>query len=179
MLRGFQDSPQHRGRGNVFCAYAIETTPGIWSTAAGTGGPLLWNGSAAQGGVTAYLLAVSFSLSVASGVAGDIGLTGATGQAAAPTSNTVIDSVGNTYIGGQNPACTAYRKGTVTNPGTFFMPLGGVDTGAITTAITDDNLIHLGGAIAIPPGSWVSVAASAALTSAVMQIGLWWMESPN
>lgn len=179
MLRGFQDSPQHQGRGNVFCAYAIETTPGIWSTAAGTGGPLLWNGSPAQGGVTAYLLAVSFSLSVASGAAGDIGLTGANAQATAPSTNTAIDSVGNCNIGGPNPACTAYRKGTVTNAGTFFMPLGGVDTGAITVGLADDNLIHLGGAIAVPPGAWVSVAASAALTSAVMQIGLWWLEAPN
>lgn len=179
MLSGFQPSPVNRGRGQVFCAYAIETTPGLWSTAAGTGGPLLWNGSPAQGGVTAYLLAVSFSLSVASAVAGNIGLTGANAQTAAPSATTAIDSVGNCNIGGPTSACTAYRKGTVTNAGTFFMPLGGVDTGAITVGLTDDNLIHLGGAVAVPPGAWVSVAASAALTSAVMQIGLWWMEAPN
>ncbi|HEY4761336.1 MAG TPA: hypothetical protein VIH42_12205, partial [Thermoguttaceae bacterium] len=32
-------------RGNLYMANAIVTAPVIWTTEAGTGGPLLWNGS--------------------------------------------------------------------------------------------------------------------------------------
>ena len=39
----------------VFSAYAIVTSGVIWSTAAGTGGPLLWNGTT---NTSAHLMAV-------------------------------------------------------------------------------------------------------------------------
>ena len=166
------------GRGACFCAQATVTAPVIWSTAAGTGGPLLYNGSpTGHGGVTAFILAMSYGLTVASTVAGAIGLTG--GVTTAPSSTTVIDSVANLHIGGQAPLCTAYRIGTPSAAGTFFLPTGHVHTGAITVDTDDDNWIHLGGVIEVPPGSFVSPSASATLTTAVIQIGLVWMELPN
>lgn len=173
-IQAFQDS----GRGNIYCAYAIVTAPGLYSTAAGVGGPLLWNGSAGGSKVNAFVLAVSYGLSVASTVAGAIGITGNTGQVTAPASTTAIDTVANLNIGQQTPSCTAYRLGTVTNAGNFFVPVGMVHTGAITADTTDDNWVDLGGAVIVSPGDWAAVAASVILSTAVMQIGLIWAEVP-
>src|SRR5580765_3622643 len=89
----------------LFAAYAIVTAPVIFSTAAGTGGPLLWNGSV---NVNARILRVGFAVSTASAAAGALGFTGATGQTAAPSSTTAIDSVTNLYVGGKNPSCSVY-----------------------------------------------------------------------
>jgi len=168
---------QQGGLGNLFTAYAIVTAPVIWSTAAGTGGPLLWNSPTS--GVNAYLLAVTFGLSVASTVAGAIGITGNNGQTVAPTATTAIDASGSGYVAGAAPACTLYRVGTPASPGSFFFPVGLVHTGAITVDTTDDNWVDLGGVFIVSPGKWAAVAASATLTSAVMQIGLIWAEVPT
>lgn len=180
MLQGFLSSPNTGGRGNVFCASAA-VTPTLFSTAAGMSGPLLWNGSAVGGGrgVTAYLLSVSYGLSTASTVAGAIGITGAAGQPAAPTTTTAIGLTGNLYVGGPSPQCTAYTVGTVVNAGTFFMPTGSVGTGAITVQTADDNTVNLGGMIAVPTAAWASVAASAVLTTSVIQVAITWLEVAN
>ncbi|MDB6107842.1 MAG: hypothetical protein JWO52_7841 [Gammaproteobacteria bacterium] len=168
---------QQGGNGNIFAAYAIDTSPVIFSTAAGTGGPLLWNSPTS--GVNAYLLALSFGLTVADTVAGAIGITGNTGQSVVPTSTTAIDSVANLFIGAAAPKCNTYRLGTPAAAGSFFLPVGMVLTGAITTICTDDNWIDLGGAVVVPPGAWASLAAAATLTSAVLQVGLIWAEVPT
>lgn len=166
------------GRGACFAANAIVTSPVIYSTAAGTGGPLLYNGTATDHtGVTAFLLAVSYGLTVASTVSCAIGITG--GATTAPTSTTVIDSVTNLHIGGQASKCTSFRIGTTSAAGTFFIPVGNLHTGAVTLDTADDNFVHLGGVIEVPPGSFASVSVSATATSAVLSIGLVWMELPN
>src|ERR1035437_10285201 len=64
-------------RKNLFTATAIVTAPVIFSTAAGTGGPLLWNGSV---GIKAVLIAIGFGQTVSSTVAAAIGLTGGVAQ---------------------------------------------------------------------------------------------------
>lgn len=172
-------------KGRIFTAYAIVTTPVIWSTAAGTGGPLLWNNSLVNGSaVNAAILAVSASLTVATSVASSLGLTGAAGQTAAPGSTTGIDAVASTYIGegvganGGLPLCNTYRIGTPTNAGTFFMPTHTLDTGAITTVNVLPNWVDIGGAVIVPPGSWCSIAASATATSGVCRVGMMWVEIP-
>lgn len=169
--------PTFSGRGNVFVAQAIVTAPVIWSTAAGTGGPLLYNPTTS--GVTAYLLAMSWGLTTASGVSGAIGITG--GVSTAPTTTTAIDSSSGTYLSGGTPSpqCSVYRLGTVSAHGTFFFPTGHVHTGAVTVDTDDDNLVHLGGLFSAAPGYFLSPCASATLTSAVIQIGLMWIEIPN
>jgi hypothetical protein len=179
MLRGFNVQPQNAGSGQIFCASGA-VTPGLYSGTAQTG-PLLWNGSAVGGGrgVTAYLLALSYGMTVASTVAGALGLTGAAGQPAAPTSITSIGVVGNLRVGGPAPQCTAYNAGTVVNAGTFFLPTGQAGTAALTAEIMDDNFIHLGGVIAVPTSAWAAVAATAALTGATIDVGLVWLEVPN
>lgn len=178
MLAGLSPPPLLGGRGSVFCANAIVTAMGLYSTAAGTGGPLLYNGTTpGHGSVTAYLLSVSFGLSVASTVACAIGLTG--GASTAPTSTTAISTSANLWLGGSSPSCTAYSKGTVSTAGTFFLPFGQVGTAALTVEISDDNFVHLGGAITIPPGYFIAVAADAIMTTGVMDVGITWLEMPN
>jgi hypothetical protein len=181
MLAGYQIPPNTGGRGNIFVAQAIVTAPVIWTTAAGTGGPLLYNGSTAGGGkgVTAYLLAVSYGLTVAATVAGAIGITG--GPTTAPTSTTAVDSSGCLRLasGAPTPQCSVYRVGTVSAAGTFFLPTGQIGTAALTAEIADDNFIQLGGCVEVGPGYFAALAASATLTTAVLQAGIVWLEVPN
>lgn len=159
----------------VYMATAIVTAPVIFSTAAGTGGPLLWNGSV---NVYARILKVGFAVTVASTVAGGLGFTGATGQTAAPGSTTAIDSTANLYLGGIKSSCTPYRVGTPTNAGTFFLPFAQITTGALTVTESSMNWIDVNRLITVPPGAWLSLAGSATLTTAVIQCGLVWEEIP-
>lgn len=162
-------------RGNLFMAHAIVTAPVIYTTAAGTGGPLLWNGSST---VKANLLAVGFGISVVTTVAASLGITGNIGQPSAPTTTTAIDSRANLLIGGAASACTPYRIGTVANAGGFFLPFANLHTGALTVDNTGLHWMDLNGLITVPPGAWVSVAASATATTTVAQIALIWEEIP-
>jgi hypothetical protein len=127
--------------------------------------------------VTAYLMAASWGLSTASGVAGAIGI--AMGATSAPTTTQAITASGNLTLNGPSPICSVYNYGTVSAAATNFLPLGHVHTGAITLDTDDDNTVHLGGVIAVPPGYFAAVSASATLTSAVLSIGLVWLEVPN
>lgn len=171
-------SPQNAGRGNIYCAYAAAVTaPVIFSTAAGTGGPLLWNGSTTAP-VTAYLLGFGYACTTASTVAGALGITGNTTQPNAPTSTSAITNVKNLSIGGRAPSCTPYILGTVANAGNFFMPMVQVGTGALTVDNNQLTFVELGGAISIAQGSWASVAASATLTTGVFAMALIWQEVP-
>lgn len=164
----------------VFAAYATITAPVAYSTAAGTGGPLLWNGSLlAPQRVNAVILGVSIAETVAETTAAiALGITGNSGQAAAPTSTSAATSIANLLIGGNQPMCSAYSVGTVANAGSFFLPLANLGTGALTVISDTPGLIDLAGAIVVPPGSWVSVSASAAATAAVLAVGLIWAEIP-
>jgi len=159
----------------LFVATAIVTAPVIFSTAAGTGGPLLWNGST---DVNARILAVGFGITTASTVAGALGLTGATGQTAAPGSTTTIDGITNLFIGGPKPKCTAYRVGTPTNAGTFLMPFADMSTAALTAETPGMAWIEFNRRITVPPGAWISPSASATLTTLVINIALMWEETP-
>lgn len=164
----------------AFTAYANVTAPVIYTTAAGTGGPLLWNGSAQAGPnqVRAIILGVTCSNTVASTVAGTIGITGNSGQTTAPTSTTAITASGNGYVGGNPPKCSVYSVGTPTNAGNFFLPLVQIGTGAITVDNMDTAFTDLGGCIVVPPNAWIAVSSSATLTTGVFGIGLIWAEVP-
>jgi hypothetical protein len=166
---------EQASRRNIFRAHAIVTGMVAFSTAAATGGPLLWNSSSTA---NAVLLAVGFGITTASGAAGAVGITGNTGQTSAPGTTTAIDSFGNGYIGGPPSAMNAYRIGTVTNAGAMFLPFAQVHTGALTVDSAAVNWFDLGGGIIVPPNAWASVAASTALTSAVMSVSLVWEEVP-
>lgn len=159
--------------GKVFSAYATLTAPVIFSTAAGTGGPLLWNGTT---NVDAYILAVGMSSSVASTVAGGLGFTGNSSQAVAPTTTTAIDKTANCLIGGPASACTTYRVGTPANAGNFFVPLVQVHTGALTVDTLGYNWMDIDGMFVVPPSTWFSIAASATLTTLQVSVALIWAE---
>lgn len=182
-------------RGQVYMAQAIVTAPVAYTTAAGTGGPLLWNGSGiatvtgeGPGAVTsvaaqvdAVILGLSWAVTVAETTAGvGLGLTGGFGQTAAPTSTTAIDGITNTRITSNvSPACSVFRVGTVATAGKWLFPLCSLDTTTLTAMPHQPNYEDLAGMFVVPPGSWISVAASAASTAAVLQIGLVWAEIPR
>lgn len=163
-------------RGNVFLARAVVTAPVIFSTAAGTGGPLIWNGTTNRNVV---LLALGFGLTVVSTVAAALGITGGTGQNVAPTATTAIDSTTNCLLGGAGSNATAYRVGTPAAAGSFFLPIGDLSTGALTTTEGAWNWQWLDGLIVCPPNAWISVAASATATTTVAQIAAIWAEVPT
>ena len=82
------------------------------------------------------------------------------------------------YLGGPASNCTTYRVATPSTAGGFLLPLGQVHTGALSVDTSPFIWIDIGGALVIPPGSWASIAASATLTTAVMQLGMIWEEVP-
>lgn len=164
-------------KGSVFIAYATVTSPVIWSTAAGTGGPLLWNNtSLARKAVNAVLLGVGVGITTASGAASALGITG--GVSVLPTTTTAIDGVICTRMSSALPLCNTYRIGTVAAAATWFMPTHTLGTGAVTVGNVGASWVDLGGVIVVPPGSWASVAASATATSAVVDVALMWAEVP-
>lgn len=167
---------EQASRGNLFHAFAIVTAPVIFSTAAGTGGPLIWNPQ--NSGKNVSILAVTCALTVVTTVAAALGLTGNTGQTSAPTATTAIDQRSSGLIGGQASVATPYRVGTPTNAGNFFFPLLQLHTGALTVDNLGLGWIDVGGAIVCPPGAWVSLAASATATTTVAQLGMMYAEIP-
>lgn len=159
-------------------AYATLTAPTIFSTAAATGGPLIWNKPNST--VDAHILAAGFSTSVVTTVAGGLGLTGNAGQAVAPLAVTAIDAIGNPFVGGGlTKMGGVYRVGTPLQPGNIFLPFAQVHTGALTVDTTALTWVDLGGCFIIPPGSWGSVAGSATLTTLQVQMALLWAELPT
>lgn len=159
--------------GHLFVAHATLTAPVIFSTAAGTGGPLIWNGSTAY---NVNILKIGYSVSVVSTVAGSLGLTGGTGQTSAPSSTTAIDGSRCTLLGGAASNATSYRIGTVTNAGNFFIPFAYMHTGALTTSSNGIAWLDTEGILTVPPGSWVSVAGSATLTQLQVLVAVVWEE---
>ena len=163
-------------RKNVFLAHAIVTAPAAYTATVAVGGPLIWN--PLNSGVNVAILGVGIGTTVVTTVAAVLGLTGATAQQVAPTATTAIDSKTNMYIGGGLGSTFAYRIGTVTVAGSFFMPIAQLHTGALTVDNTGLSWTDLGGALVIPPGCWGGVAASVAATTAVCQIAMLYEEIP-
>lgn len=163
-------------RGFLFHAFAIVTAPVIFSTAAGTGGPLVWNPQ--NSGRNVIVLGITCGLTVVTTVAAALGLTGNTGQNVAPTATTAIDQRTSGLIGGQASIATPYRVGTPIVAGNFFLPLLHLHTGALTVDNMTLGFIDVGGAIVCPPGGWVSIAASATATTTVAQLGMMYAEIP-
>lgn len=160
-------------RGNVFMAHAIVTAPVIYTTAAGTGGPLLWNGSTTK---KASILGVGVGVTTVTTVAAALGFTGNNGQAAAPGSTTAIDSRANLLIGGPASAVTPYRVGTPAQAGNFFLPLGALHTGALTVDNFNFAWFDIDGLITVPPNTWTSLAASATASTTVASLAIVWEE---
>ena len=162
--------------GRLFFAQAIVTAPVIFSTAAGTGGPLLWNPPSS--GVDAQLIAAGLGVTTVSTVAAALGITGGTGQNVIPTSTTAIDGSGNMYFGGVGAKVQSYRIGTVTTAGAFLVPFGKVSTGALTVDNTGIHWVDLAGMFTFGPGGWASIAGSATASTTVATLSLIWSELP-
>lgn len=162
-------------QGRVFSAYGPITAPVIYSTAAGTGGPLIWNSSVS---VNVVILGMSMAVGTASTVATSLGICGGTQGTNAPTSTTAIGITGNALVGGPNSQVNVYRVGTVANASTFFVPFIQVGTGAITVTDSQPCHVDLAGTFVVPPGKWVAIGAASTATTLVAQIGLIWAEIP-
>ena len=163
-------------QGKLFNAFATITSGVIYSTAAGTGGPLLWNGTSTT---SAHILGIVIGgVTTANTVATSIGITGNSGQTSAPTSTSAIAASGNNLIGGAAPTMNVYSTGTVTNAGNRFLPLGPYGTGAVTVVSSLNGFIDIGGAIVVPPNCWASVSFAATATTGVIVTGLLWTELP-
>lgn len=162
----------------VFIAQAVITTPVIYSTAAAGVFPLLWNGSS---NVNASLLWATYTHTAATTTTGSaIGLTCNTGQTSAPTSVTAIDGSRCLYLGGPNPSCSVYNKGTVANAGAFFFPLGHLHSGTIAVDSFNATFsVDLGGSWIVPPNAWAGLGVTVApTTSSVQTFSLIWAETP-
>ena len=168
------DYYEQSNRGNIFMAQAIITAPVIWTTEAGTGGPLLWNGSST---IRASILAVGWGISTVSTVGAAVGLTGGYDQTAAPTTTTAIDSQGCMNGGSDTPQVNAYRVGT-TGTNRWFLPLGGLYTGALTVTPDAMNWVRLDGLVSLKQNGFVSFAASATASTTVMNVCIIWEEVP-
>lgn len=167
--------------GRLYTARAIVTAPVIFSTAAGTGGPLLWNPGAtiaAPNKTAVRLRKLGYSITTAATVAGSIGLTGGYQGATAPSATTAIDgATTNLMLGSTNPSqVNVYRVGTVANAGGFFIPLVDVSTTALTALGDNMSWLDLDGVATVLPGYWVAIAGSATLSTAALQIALVWEE---
>jgi hypothetical protein len=161
-------------RGKIFMAQAIITAPVIWTTEAGTGGPLLWNSSAS---VIGNILAVGWGISTVSTAGAAVGLTGGYAQTADPTSTTAIDSQACLNGTSTTPTISAYRVGT-TGTNRWFLPLGDLYTGALTVDVGKVNWVRLDGLLSIPQYSFVSFSASATASTTVMNVAIIWEEVP-
>lgn len=158
----------------VFYTSAIITAPVIFSTAAQLG-PILWNKPGS--GLDAHILAIGVgSPTTASGVAGALGYA-STVQPTLPTSQTNL-VVNNAYAGGGPSAMASVGTGgtVIVLPAPIFVPLVGVNTGAITTQVISSGWVDVGGLFIVGPGNAGYVCASATLTSGVFTIGLLWAE---
>ncbi len=167
--------------GNVFCAYSAGVTslPAYSATALG---PILWNGATQNPQLKAVIIGVGISLTTASGAAVGIGLTWGSQLTTFPVQNTPIAATtavtltSSTLVNGPAPQCTAYNAGTVASAGKGYMQLMNVPTTAVTALPLADAWIPIDGAIIIPQGGWVALAASATATSAVLQYSIVWAE---
>jgi hypothetical protein len=170
--------------GDVFCAYSAGPTslPAYSATALG---PILWNGTSSS--VTpakkAYILGISVAITTASAAAVGIGLTWGSQLTAPPVQNppisatTAVTLVTSTYATNKQPSMTAYNAGTVATAGYGFWPLLSIPTTALTALPITEVWIPIDGAIVLPVGGWVALAASATATTAALQYCIVWCES--
>lgn len=162
--------------GRLFMAQAIVTAPVIFSTAAGTGGPLIWNPPGSPNNVV--VMAVSFGITVVTTVAAVLGLTWNNQQPSAPTTTTAIDGRSNMLVGGAASVATPFRIGTVAVPGAALLPFADLHTGALTVDSLGTGWVDIGGTVVVPPGAWVSIAASATASTTVGTFGMVYAELP-
>ena len=71
----------------------------------------------------------------------------------------------------------AYNAATIKTAGYGYLPLVSVPTTALTALPLTDVWIPLDGAIVIPAGGWVALAASATATTSVLQYSIVWAET--
>lgn len=160
----------------VFYTSAIITAPVIFSTAAQLG-PMIWNRPGS--GVDAHILMVSVgSPTTASTVAGAISYASNI-QATVPTTATALTVMNAYSSGGVSSMGGVFSTATIlVAPTNVPFPLVAVNTGAITTGALTTNIVDVGGALQVAPGSIGYICGNATLTAGVFTIGILWAELP-
>ena len=164
--------------GKVFYTSAIVTSPVTFSTA-GQLGPILWNKPGSN--IDAFILGISVgSPTVATSVSGGIGWASNVQSTQPTATNTAITAV-NAYAGGgvSQLALVATNSGGAVGvlPVAIFLPMVGVNTGAITTQVLGTSgYVDVAGMLAIGPGNVGYVCANSTLTSGVFTLGVMWAE---
>ena len=166
--------------GRVFSAYFGVTALPIFTNTAQ--GPLLWNNTGPGGGgttprVMAVILGLGAGVTTAPGGVGDLGIAVGTGQSSAPTSTTGVSGTTNMRadLAATKPLCNVYNAGTITAAATGLIITHDVGTAASQAG---NILVPLDGLVQVPPGSWCSIAGSAAIASMVANISLIFAEIP-
>lgn len=164
--------------GKAFSALTSITGLVAFGTAAGIGGPLLWNntGAGSSKRVLAVLLGVSVGWTTAPAASGALGITWGTGQPAAPTGTVAITGVANLRPDlAALPLCSVFNAGTVVNAGTSILLTHQVSTGTVAAQTIFEPL---DGLITVPPGCWAAVAGAAAIATMVAKVSLIFAEVP-
>lgn len=163
--------------GKVFYTSAIVTAPVTFTLAAQLG-PVLWNKPGSN--IDAYLLAVSVgSPTTATSVPGAIGWISNI-QSTQPTATITNLTTVNAYAGGGSSQLAGVM--TLTGnvgilPAPIFLPMVGVNTGAITTQVLNGSgYVDVGGMLIVSPGTMGAITANSTLTSGVFTLGLVWAE---
>ena len=168
--------------GKVFYTQIAAAAPGpvIFSSGTNQAGPVLWNRSGS--GIDAHILGVVVgSPTVAYDVAGVIGFA-TTVQVVRPSgaSILVLPATNANSGGGASQLAGIFQLAVIAvTPAPVFLPLSGVNTGAITTRVNSGSgYIDLGGLVVVSPGSAGYVCASATQTNTVVTMGVVWAELP-
>ena len=170
---------EQASRGNMYCA--LSASGGIALIAVAANIPTLWNPLGS--GVNLEL--VRLQLGWVSGACAPVALNwdflnpaGATVATGAPIASATFITPVNCLVGAGKVSQAKFAAAAITftaNPA-FFMPTGiGIGTGA-PTVVPSIISVDYDGQIVLPPGSALSLVAQAGTTTALYQVGMWYVE---
>lgn len=164
---------EHARNINVYTAFfsGVTALPAYSATALG---PILYNGNTQNPQLKLAIIGVSIAVTTASAAAVSVGL--AWGKSIAPAATTAATLISSTYATNKQPSANAYISGTVSAAPVGFLPLATLDTAALTAQPLENMWIPIDGAIVIPQGSYLALAAGATATTSVLDVGIMWAE---
>jgi hypothetical protein len=152
-------------RGNVFIAaqQAAAVTPVGLSTAVTTS-LSLYNPIASGKNLVVWDIGVNIGAAIGSAVAGVIFIAAGVGpNIATPTTTTALTPVNALLNGAANNVAKPFNLGTYTAAPVLIRSLTGYSGGALAS-VDNDGWYPIDGAIIVPPGAWICVGATTAIT---------------
>jgi hypothetical protein len=163
-------------RGNVFIAaqQASAVTPAGLSTAVSTT-VSLYNPIASGKNLVIWDVGACIGAAIGSAVAGVIFLAAGVGpNIATPTTTTALTPVNALLNGATSNVGKPFSLGTYTTAPVIIRSLTGYSGGALAS-VDNDGWYPIDGAIIIPPGAWICVGATSAIT---LLSSITWEEIP-